>query len=74
MSEKPEINLRQYKRFNRKVPWSLIRKIVLFSVFGYLVFYGLNEFKFKTDQVSEPKPIDNMEIDVIIDTTISVNY
>lgn len=66
MSNKPEINLRQFKRFEKQMPWGLIRKIVLFGLLGYAVYYSMNSLERNTEiKLDNLDEIEGVEIDSI---------
>ncbi|MDX1349415.1 MAG: hypothetical protein R3279_04170 [Putridiphycobacter sp.] len=59
---KPKINLKRHQRFQRQVPWALIRKIVIVAVLGGLVYYLMENIPSKQKQAQGAS-----EIEVLID-------
>lgn len=35
----PKVDLKQHQRFQRQVPWALIRKIIIVAVLGGMIYY-----------------------------------
>jgi hypothetical protein len=60
--QKQDINLKKYQRFQRKVPWGLIRKIVIVAVLGSMIYYLMNNLPPKQKQAEGAS-----EIEVLID-------
>lgn len=52
-SEEPEINLKRFKRHERKIPWALIRKIIIAAILIGLTLYFTNSLKGKNKNSDE---------------------
>ena len=45
MSEKPEIDLNKYRQHQKRIPWGLIRKIIIAITTILLMYYFINQEK-----------------------------
>ena len=43
--EKPSINLKRYQKYQREIPWGLIRKLILFGILFWLMYYGFSNLE-----------------------------
>lgn len=62
--DSPKLDIRKFKRHQRKYPWSLIIKILMASIIIGLLVY-LNKI------LDDKKPEDRKEIEVEIDSSIA---
>ncbi len=62
-NKKPDINLKQYKRFERKFPWGLIRKIISFTVFALGIFYGSKYLEKHMSSAPKQENSDGIEVE-----------
>lgn len=53
MDDKPEINLKRFKSHERKIPWQLIRKVVIAAVIIGLSIYLSKSLKEKSNSNNE---------------------
>ena len=56
MSEKPEIDLNKYRQHQKRIPWGLIRKIIIAITTILLMYYFINQV-----EESKEKQIDTSE-------------
>ncbi len=59
-NQKPKINLKQHQRFKRQVPWGLIRKLVIVSILGGLMYYYIQNL----NQNSANQQFDTIEVEI----------
>lgn len=62
MSEKPQIDLNKYRQHQKKIPWGLIRKIIIGVATILLLYYFVNQMENTQEKKSEKS--DEIEVDV----------
>jgi uncharacterized membrane protein len=56
--DKPDINLKKFRKHEKTFPWSLIRKLVIAIILGGVLFY-----LYKTLE-QKPKKINDTELEI----------
>lgn len=62
MEDKPEIDLNRFRSHKRRIPWVLIRKLVIVSVILGLLFFLKDLIEDK--KVVQPKP-EGYEVEIV---------
>jgi hypothetical protein len=63
VEDKPKIDLGRYRNHQRKIPWVLIRKIVILTVIIGLLYCFKDLMKSKEEKINPPEGIE-VEIEV----------
>ena len=62
MKDKPQIDLNKYRSHQRKIPWVLIRKIVIVSIIIGLLYFFKDVMK--GEKVKVVNPQDDIEVEI----------
>lgn len=63
MEDKPEIDLNRFRSHKRRIPWVLIRKLVIVSVILGLLYFLKDLIEEK--KVVQPKP-EGYEVEIVL--------
>ena len=61
---KPDIDLQKYRQHQRRIPWGLIRKIIVGAATLGLVYYFVNQMEEMKEQQEVKPAADEVEVDV----------
>lgn len=61
---KPDINLQKYRQHQRRIPWGLIRKIIIGASTIGLIYYFINQMEGMQKEQEVKPAADEVEVDV----------